>query len=211
VHAAADGWDTDRGIGGVAGNLVPHVRKELTQLGELAVNVAQRRAPDGIARLYPVLGLLALAVALWGAWSRRRSLSAVDVFAGSLAAVVFVWPGYDSRLLLPVLPILIGYAALAVRRAPRVPATVVAAAAACVFAVVGAVALARSDRIALSGRDFPERWAHEAPKYAATYRLAFTPGARVDRRQVNPTVLRLLRRYDAGAAALARRQQGAAP
>lgn len=210
VHAAADGWDTDRGIPGVAGRVVPHVRNELAKLGELAVNVGQQRAPKDIARTYPLLGLVALAVALWGASSRRRCLSAVDVFAGSLAAVVFVWPGYDSRLLLPVLPVLIGYAALAVRRAPRVPAAVVAAAAMCVFAVVGAIALARSDRIALAGRDFPDNWAHEAPKYAATYRLAFTRGARVDPRRVDPTVLRLLRRYDAGAAALARRQQRAA-
>jgi hypothetical protein len=208
LHAAGVGWHTDRGVRGVAGQVVPQAKKELAKLGELAVNVGEQRVPNGIGRAYPLFGALALAVAVLGASSRRRSLSAVDVYAVSLGAVVFVWPGYDSRLLLPILPVLIGYAALAVRHAPRVPAAALAAAAVCVFAAVGAGSLERSVRIAVSGRHFADEWAREAPRYAATYRVAFTPGARVDRRKVDPTVLRLLRRYDARAASLARQQRG---
>lgn len=197
LHAASSGWDTARGVRGIAAALLPHIRDELAQVGELAANVSRRRIPGPVESLYPLLGAVAMAAVLVGAWSRRRAFAVPDVFALAAGAVVFVWPGYDARLLLPTLPLLLGYALLALAHAPfRRTAALVATAAVAVFVASGIATMVYTDRLALARSNFPEEWGKTVPRYEATYRLAFRPGSRVATGDVDAAVLRLLRRYE---------------
>jgi hypothetical protein len=195
--ATSAGWRTHGGAGSVVRHVGHELKDETAVIGELALNVRREHAHGLPAGAFSIVGVLVLAAVAGGAWTRRRTLDVAEVFVASIAAVLFVWPGNDTRLWLPALPILLGFAVLAVRRGaarPAVPAVALACAA--VFGVVGSVTLARSVRIGLSGERFPSAWAQTAAWTEPTYTLAFQPTAHVDRRRVDVVVLRLLRRYE---------------
>jgi hypothetical protein len=195
ASATATGWHVD-GASDVPRLVVHRIAGELKTLGALVINVRAARASGVPAGLYLAAGLIALAIAAYGIWTRRRQLEACDVFAGSVALILFVWPGDDARLWLPAAPLLGGYVAVVIRRYVRLRVVqVTALVCAATFAVFGAVTLARSVRIALSGSDFPAAWAGTAPLTRPTYEFAFF-GTPVDRRRLKLPILRLLRRYE---------------
>ncbi|MGZ8691579.1 MAG: hypothetical protein ACXWZT_02495 [Gaiellaceae bacterium] len=197
ASATKRGWHTNDGVGAVAGQAAHELQAELGSLGELALNVKRGRAPDALANLFPIVGVLVAGVVLVGVRARRRRLEVTEIFAGSIAITLLVWPGQDSRLWLPALPLLLAYGAIASGAyLPRLARATVVGACVLVFAAVGAFTLGRSVAVGLSGSQFPTVWAETARWTEPTYRVAFEPNASVDPRKVRRRVLLLLRRFE---------------
>ena len=91
----------------------------LTELGEMAINLPHAALP-AVAQQFHVLsliGALALALTLGGVAIRRKQFGSVDAFFISYLAVLLVWPYYDPRFWLPVVPLLIAYCGLTLKPA----------------------------------------------------------------------------------------------
>jgi len=121
----------------------------LAELGEIAINV-----PSSLFSSYvhPVIGLLIALLILKGLLSRRQHPVVVDIFFISYVAVILAWPFYATRFWLPVLPFLIVYAAIPVRRFFQKEICKFAVVAyATLFAIFGVVQLASLTTISISG------------------------------------------------------------
>jgi hypothetical protein len=144
---------------------------------------------DVSAPVTAAAGVALLAVVAWAFWARRRSLGPVDGWVAGTLGIVFLFPTEHPRFYLPVLPFLVGYCALAARRAPRA-----AIACASAFAAVGLYGLVVSTSLSWSGTDFPERYA--SGRLAPTYRTAWGLARPGDEADIDTRVLWALRRYD---------------
>lgn len=144
----------------------------LLEFGEIAANVPAGGLPAIGKVLLPCAGTLFLGLIAAGLWIRRRGFGPIELFFLGYAAILFVWPYYDPRFWLPVLPLLFGFAAPAVERLVRrglpreLPAAYLM-----VFSTMGILVLAVSIRITYSGAQFPDAYgnAQFRPTYCAYY------------------------------------------
>ena len=171
----------------------------LTELGELAANIPKSKFPFSDEIVFPSIGVVVLFLVGGGLRALRREcryhVEAVDVFVVSYVAILFVWPYYDTRFWVPVVPLLIAYAGqffshvLRSRLLRRVVAVYMA-----VFVALGLLALGYSTRITFAGPKFPDRWGDGTlrPTYCAALNSC---GSSFDERNVNAKALHLLRVY----------------
>ena len=155
----------------------------LTEFGEIAVNLPSISLPAICKVLLPCAGALFLALIAAGLWMRRRRFGPVELFFLGYAAILFVWPYYDPRFWLPVLPLLFGYAATAVDRViQRGLNKELIAAYVMVFSMVGILVLGVSIRITYSGAQFPDAYgnAQFRPTYCAYYGTCSANPADID-------------------------------
>jgi hypothetical protein len=168
----------------------------VTEMGELFLNVPSYRIPAIPGHiLLPLSGILLIALAAAGIVSRRRVLGPTEVFFVAYAAILFVWPYYDARFWLPVVPLLFAFAAVAVRHLIGIrPIQRLVVAYISVFALLGAGAIVYSSRITFAGAQFPERYGDDTLR--ATYCTVFQscPGP-VAESKIKPKALELLRTY----------------
>lgn len=165
----------------------------LTEFGEIAANLPAGGLPSIAKVLLPCAGALFLALIAAGIWMRRRTFGPIELFLFGYAAILFVWPYYDPRFWLPVLPLLFGYAGITVERLVRrglpreLPAAYLMA-----FAMLGVLVLGVSTRITYSGVQFPDAYgnAQFRPTYCAYY--ASCPATPAD---IDADGLHLLRTY----------------
>jgi hypothetical protein len=164
----------------------------LTEFGELLGNFPMSKMPTQLHTMVPWIGLLLFLLTLFGLATKRRNISPTEVFLVSYMGVLFAWPYYDARFWLPVIPLLIAYSVLAVKRL-RLPNGVVTIYC-IVFATLGFVAIAYSTRISFAGSKFPDRYGDGSlrPTYCAAFQSCRDGG---DSSKVNAKVLRLLREY----------------
>lgn len=129
----------------------------VTELGELFINIPASKAPSIARWLLPWLGVFGFFVVLAGYVQRRKSPSAVDVYFGATLLILFAWPYNDARFWIPVIPLLIAYATLALRPAAKWKlAKVLVGSYLTVFVLTGVAALAYSTRITFAGSRFPD-------------------------------------------------------
>ena len=169
----------------------------LFSLGELAAQLPRTRLPSALDPVYSAVGVIVLALVVRGA-IRRRKFDVVDAFVISLVAILFVYPGQQSRYWLPVFPALIAYALLGAESFERVrPVRLALSAYAAAFATAGLLSLAASAQVSLSGSDFAARWSrHVEPRLGATIKVAFGTTSRTEVHEIDPDALRILRRYE---------------
>lgn len=164
-----------------------------TEFGELLVNIPRSKVPVGFHVMVPWIGLLLFLLTLAGLDTKRREIGPAEVFLVCYMGILFVWPYYDPRFLLPVIPLLISYSVLGAKSF-SLPNNVVAIY--CVaFATLGFVAIAYSTRISFSGSAFPDRYGDGIlkPTYCAAFQ-ACRDGS--DSNKVDDKALRLLRLYN---------------
>ena len=149
-----------------------------SELGEMAFNMPRVSFPAAVQNVLPFVGVAVFGCVLAGGILKRR-FGPTEAFILSYIAILFLWPFYDPRFWLPVIPLLIAYAGLAVRRlVDRYPllrtATAVYPAA---FAIVGATMLASSTAMTFAGANFPNvyRDGLYGPTYCAVYRSCDGP------------------------------------
>lgn len=140
------------------------------EFGELAANLPGISLPQIGQAILPYLGALAMLLIAACLWSRRRNPGPCEIFFVSYTAILFVWPYYDPRFWLPVLPLFFAYAL----REWFTPIYLM------VFSLIGALVLAVSIHITYSGKTFPDAYgnAQFRPSYCAYYKTCpFDPQA----------------------------------
>ena len=164
----------------------------LTELGELFVNLPVSKMPAMIHIIFPCIGFVLFLLMLGGLAAKRRNAGPTEVFLICYMGILFAWPYYDARFWLPVIPLLIAYSALSVRRVRMLKGVI---AVYCFsFFVFGLIAIAYSTRISFADSKFPDRYGdgNLRPTYCAAFQSCSDNG---DFRKVDAKVLRLLREY----------------
>ena len=188
---------------GRGGALWQALSYRLTECGQVSANLPYSKSPALVQAAFPLIGMLAMGFALAGLWHRKGSFRAADVYVLVHMLILCVWPYWDARFWLPVLPLLMAWASHAVDGLWRRPLFRLAVRVYLVFFILaGAAALAYTTRISLSGRRFPESYQYEL--FQPTYRVAFGRPQPGDRGRVDQSSLDVLRRYEPRAAAIRR-------
>lgn len=180
---------------GIVGNFVSDFNDHTIEWGELAVNAPVSKLPARLELPVRIAGFLALLLAATGIWEKRRTLDASVWYVAGFASIVFAYPWFDTRLWVPVLPLLMGYVLIGARRVapPRLlrPALVAYCS---VFCLLGMVALGYSTRLTFAGPRFPDLYGDGTLR--ATYRNAFLGDSPRNAHDVDQDSLYLLRRYE---------------
>ena len=180
---------------GMIGNIVSDLKDHTQEWGELAVNVPVSKLPGGLALPVRIAGFLALLLGATGTWEKRRRIDAAVWYLAGFAAIVFAYPWFDTRLWLPVLPLLMGYVLIGARRlAPSRLLRPAIFAYCLVFCLLGMVALGYSTRLTFAGPRFPDLYGDGTLR--ATYRNAFLGESPKNAADISPDALYLLRRYE---------------
>jgi hypothetical protein len=178
---------------GVAGVVVSNVLDHSQEWGELTVNIPASKLPGPFVVVLRSIGVLAIGLCAIGSCQRRSSVTAVEVYLLVFALLVFAYPWFDTRLWLPVIPLLMFYVLLGLKRItgpllvrPLVWGYCV------VFALFGVLALGYSTRLTFAGTKFADLYGDG--RLRSTYKIALgeptgNPGA------VDADALYLLRRY----------------
>lgn len=170
------------------------VTHRLQELGEIAVNVPAAALPPIGQNLLTAVGVLVLSLVCGGVALRRRQFGVVEAYFIAYVAIIFVWPFADPRFWLPVIPLLIAYSGLSLRRlAQGAMAREFLRGYVVLYAVIGLVALASSTALTFSGSKFPDAYAYE--EFHATYCAAWHCQGNFDATKVDQDGLHLLRTY----------------
>jgi hypothetical protein len=167
----------------------------LTELGELLLNVPSSRVPASIAAVFPIAGGVLLILLAGGMIIRRAVFGPIEVFLCGYAGILFVWPYYDARFWLPVVPLVFTFGAVTVERFIRVRMVrPLLAIYVLVFALLGAGAIVYSSRVTFAGARFPDRYGDDTlrPTYCLVFGSCADP---VVGSKVKPKALQLLRTY----------------
>lgn len=176
--------------------LIDNVPQRLLELGEILMNLPAGKLP-GARHVCMAAGAAAWAAAGCGTWRTLRSGShlPLPLYFASYSVLMLLWPSYDPRFWLPLLPVLAmlllqGVRPLLPRQAVRAAVGVYAAG----FVALGFAALGFSARLSLSGRDFGEHYGND--QVQMTYRYALDNGKPVDMRKVSARMVRVLKTYE---------------
>jgi hypothetical protein len=180
---------------GVLGNLVSDLSDHTLEWGELAVNAPVSKLPARLEPFIRIAGFFALLLAVTGIWEKRRTLNASFWDVAGFASIVFAYPWFDTRLWLPVLPLLMGYVLIGARcLIPSRLLRPVIVAYCVLFCLLGMVALGYSTRLTFAGSKFPDLYGDGTLR--ATYRNAFLGESPMHADDVDQDSLYLLRRYE---------------
>jgi len=180
---------------GVLGTLASNLRDHTTEWGELTINAPVSKLPGVLELPVRIVGFLAMLLCATGIWQQRKKFDVVAWYMVGYACVVLAYPWSDARLWLPVLPLLIGYVSIGLRRMippDRLQPAILAYCA--LFCLLGVAALAYSTRLTFAGARFPDLYGDG--RLAATYRMAFRGGTPGEVNGINQDALYLLRRYE---------------
>ena len=165
----------------------------LTELGELFGNVPLTKMPARLQIIVPWMGFFLFLLVLSGLATKRREIGSTEIFLVCYMGILFVWPYYDARFWLPVIPLVGAYSVLAVKTLnfPKVAVAMYCI----VFATLGFCAIAYSTRISFAGSKFPDKYGdgYLRPTYCAAFHSC-RDGS--DPNKVNAKALRLLREYE---------------
>ncbi len=180
---------------GVIGNFASDLADHTQEWGELVVNAPVSKLPGALELPVRIAGFLALVLAATGLWEKRRSVDACVWYMAGYASIVFAYPWFDTRLWLPVLPLLMGYVLIGARRlAPSRLLRPAIFAYCTVFCLLGIVALGYSTRLTFAGSQFPELYGDGTLR--ATYRTALLGESPKNADDISADALYLLRRYE---------------
>lgn len=182
---------------GVLDQLTSNLGFKLSEFGEIAVNAPRSRLPRSLWVALPVIGTAGLVLTLLGIWRRRRKLGVLELYFLSYLLMLVAWPASDSRLWLPVIPMMMAWVTTALQtdspsRAARNGLLLYLS----WFCASGGAAMYYSSYQSFSGDAFPDRYGMGGA-LTPTYRLAFDRAQSVDGEQdIDSLALRMLRRFE---------------
>lgn len=183
---------------GLFNNIRFMVLVRLEEWGEIGANVPVSQVPFPAAWPFRMLGLVVIGAVIAGAVLKRRAWSESELYAAAYVLILCVYPGHATRYWIPILPLLLGWAALLVTgleryRWMRAVAVLYLAG----YVLVGFGALWYTSRITFSGSSFPESYG--GGSLEGTYRAAFegrpAPDG-IDEDAKDSTAVQVLRRYE---------------
>lgn len=184
---------------GVWLSIVSNIKDHTTEWGEMFLNAPGSKLPGILALPLQLAGAAAILICVLGIFRKPRRVDVIRIYFIASAAVVFVYPWYDARLWVPLIPFILAFAFQGLEtfipRGTLKPLTLVYAVC---FGLLGAAALAYSTRLTFAGDRFPEMYGDG--KLRATYRVAWFGKAPQSDADIDPDALYLLRRFDPRAA-----------
>ncbi len=166
----------------------------LTEWGQLITNCPFSFAPIPLKGLFPIAGAIAFGIGVYGFLQRRR-YDCTDMYVAVYVAVLLLWPYWDARFWLPVMPFIVATAWRGVSPLiQRSWAHYIFGAYITCFCLVGLLGLAYNTRISISGKNFPTYYHY--PGLQNTYKLAWGKKHRQQSGNVNEQVLKLLRQIE---------------
>ena len=179
---------------GVAGNLLSNLKDHTQEWGEMTVNAPVSKLPRGLVLPVRGLGLVALLICAAGLWGRKK-LDAVAGYVLGFSCMVLAYPWFDTRLWLPLVPLLMNYVLIGWKRLvnPRILQPIIVAHCA-VFLLLGVVAMGYSTRLTFAGpKRFPDLYGDG--RLTMAYRVALQGEEIANPSDVDPDAIYLLRRY----------------
>jgi hypothetical protein len=180
---------------GVLRSVAANIGYHTAEWGEMTANAPASKLPAALGLPVQILGAFAILACVVGLWAKRDRPDSLWVYLLGFGSIVFIYPWNDARLWLPVLPFLMGYVLLGLRRmlSPGVlnPLLVVYCS---LFCMLGLLALGFSTRLTFAGARFPDIYGDG--NFRNAYRIVLrgeTPNRGDD---VNQDALYLLRRYE---------------
>lgn len=180
---------------GIYRSVVANISYHTAEWGEMTLNVPISKVPLALDLVLRIVGGIVIFVAVLGVWSKRRSVDSLLVYMLGSAAVVFAYPWQDSRLWLPLIPFLMGYALLGLKLV--VPGSILKPMLflyCAFFCLLGIAALAFSTRLTFAGPHFADMYGDG--HFRATYKLALLGETPSRDGEIDPDGLYLLRRYE---------------
>jgi len=167
--------------------------------GELLLNMPRTRVPvpwEMLRLVYFFVGYAGIITMVVMIWRRRRKIGPAEIYMLTFFALLYVWKGSNSRLWLPVLPLMLGWLALAVQEGLKWKIVRFAAVVYVLwFIFSGSAALLYSTRISLSSTaTFPDRYG--SGELTPAYRIAFEGTPTTLDRTMSRRALALLIRYE---------------
>lgn len=184
---------------GVVRSITANIGYHTAEWGEMTANAPLSKLPAALEVPMKALGAFAILMFFVGLWAKRSKLDSVLLYVFGGACIVLGYPWFDTRLWLPLIPFLMGYMLIGLRRI--FPAAILRpllmAYCAC-FCLLGILALAYSTRITFAGSRFPDVYGDG--NFRPTYKLALLGEQPKKTEQIDPDALYLLRRFDPRAA-----------
>lgn len=174
------------------------IRARIRNWGELSLNAPTTVAPGPLRWLYRPMGIGFFALVAYGVVRRRKSFGPAEAYFAAVVLILLIYPGRQTRYWLPVVPLMFGWAAVALRGLPwrRIWSPILALYL-IAYAVVGVGAIVYSSSITLAGDDVARVYGSGALRgaYEAAYDGRPHDEAEFDSGTRWRTYL-LLRRYD---------------
>ena len=179
---------------GVAALLLFTLNVHTRELGEIFLNLPQSRIPT-FPLVFLAAGGFVLVLGVAGLTRLARRFPPLAIYAVLYTGIILIWPFYDPRFWLPLIPVLgLGGWLVAERwwERPAVRWTVQGYAGG--FLALGLAALVFSTRISLAGSRFPWRYGDGTTR--DSYLVAFDLAAPADAPAADERWVRLLRRLE---------------
>ena len=180
---------------GVLRSVAANIGYHTAEWGEMRANLPASKLPGARGLPLQVLGAFAIIACVVGIWVKRDRPDSLLFYLLGFGCIVFACPWNDARLWLPVLPFLMGYVLLGLRRmvSARIlrPLLVVYC---LLFCILGLLALGFSTRLTFAGARFPEIYGDG--NFRDAYRIVLRGETPKNSEDVNADALYLLRRYE---------------
>jgi hypothetical protein len=161
----------------------------------MTANAPASKLPAALGLPLQILGAFAIIACVVGIWVKRDRPDSLLFYLLGFGCIVFAYPWNDARLWLPVLPFLMGYVLLGLRRmvSPGIlrPLLVVYCS---LFCMLGLLALAFSTRLTFAGARFPDIYGDG--NFRDAYKIVLRGETPKNSEDVNQDALYLLRRYE---------------
>lgn len=178
---------------GVISFLMTNAQNRMIEYGEITLNIPFLKFVDW-RWLFSIFGFFTFAASIWGAFLALKNTITfpLSVYFLFYMGLLFVWPFYDPRFLMPVIPAIFLFAYLPILTIIKRfgnPFRVFFSY--CVaFVFLGFVALVFSSKITLSGNNIGECYGDETNKMSCRY--FYKKNAFIDKSKVNPGHLQIL-------------------
>lgn len=180
---------------GVILTVIANVGYHTAEFGEMTANVPASKLPAALALPQQILGAFAIFACAIGLWVKRDKPDSLLFYLLGFASIILVYPWNDARLWLPVLPFLMAYVLLGLKRmvSPVLlrPLLVVYCS---FFCLLGVLALGFSTHLTFAGARFPDIYGDGS--YSEAYRIVLRGETPNHGDKVDQDAVYLLRRYE---------------
>jgi hypothetical protein len=167
---------------------------QINEFGELFLNLPKAKLPNSLRSGVAIAGLLSIILLALGFTGKIDKTWVVEIYLFFYLFILCGAPWQDTRYLLPITPLLLGYACIFVKKRSHQSMKFASAAYVIYFCLLGIAALAYSTRISLAGNSFPDVYGDGLLR--STYKTAFRGAAAGESGEINQDALALLYRYE---------------
>jgi hypothetical protein len=148
-----------------------HISHKLASFGQITLNIPDSIG-DAIVIPLAIAGMIIALITMFGFCSRLSNLQLMDLYAIISLGIIFLWPYYQPRFWVPLIPVIFTYLFMGITtlwhwRCIRIIATTAGIG----YVVLGLIALGHSTWLTFSDKKFAERYGQSSVR--KIYQAAF--------------------------------------